>query len=171
MGTKLITSEEMPALGGVYKLAAVINKDGGIIPKIKLSDNAEKITNPSFKNLYRLYDKKTGKAVADLITLRDETVDESKPLTIFHPLETWKRTTVSDFRAEELLHKIVERGKLVYKFPPLTDLREYARQELSAFWEEYLRIDMPALYKVDLSEKLHALKTGMISEIRERSAE
>lgn len=171
VGTKLITSEEMPALGGVYKLAAVINKDGEIIPKIKLSDNAEKITNPSFKNLYRLYDKKTGKAVADLITLRGETVDESKPLTIFHPLETWKRTTVTDFRAAELLHKIVEKGKLVYTFPSLTDLREFAKQELSAFWEEYLRIDMPALYKVDLSEKLHALKTEMISEIREKSAE
>ena len=170
VGTKLITSEEMPALGGVYKLAAVIGKNGEIIPKIKLSDNAEKITNPSFKNLYRLYDKKTGKAVADLITLRDETVDETKPLTIFHPLETWKRTTVSEFRAEELLHKIVEQGKLVYTFPPLTDLREYAQRELSAFWEEYLRIDMPALYKVDLSEKLHALKTKMISEIRDGNA-
>lgn len=171
VGTKLITSEEMPALGGVYKLAAVINKDGEIIPKIKLSDNAEKITNPSFKNLYRLYDKKTDKAVADLITLRGETVDESKPLTIFHPLETWKRTTVTDFRAVELLHKIVEKGKLVYTFPSLADLREFAKQELSAFWEEYLRIDMPALYKVDLSEKLHALKTEMISEIREKNAE
>ena len=171
VGTKLITSEEMPALGGVYKLAAVINKDGEIIPKIKLSDNAEKITNPSFKNLYRLYDKKTNKAVADLITLRGETVDENKPLTIFHPLETWKRTTVTDFRAVELLHKIVEKGKLVYTFPSLTDLREFAKRELSAFWEEYLRIDMPALYKVDLSEKLHALKTKMISDIREKNAD
>ena len=171
VGTKLITSEEMPALGGVYKMSAVIGKDGTIVPKIKLSDNAEKITNPSFKNLYRLYDKKTNKAIADLITLRGETVDETKPLTIFHPLETWKRTTVSDFRAEELLHKIVENGKLVYEFPRLTDLREYAQKELSTFWEEYLRIDMPALYKVDLSEKLHALKTKMISDIREKNAE
>lgn len=170
VGTKLITSEEMPALGGVYKMSAVIGKDGTIVPKIKLSDNAEKITNPSFKNLYRLYDKKTNKAIADLITLRGETVDETKPLTIFHPLETWKRTTVSDFRAEELLHKIVENGKLVYEFPRLTDLREYAQKELSTFWEEYLRIDMPALYKVDLSEKLHALKTKMISDIREKNA-
>ena len=171
VGTKLITSEEMPALGGVYKLAAVVKEDGTIVPKIKLSDNAEKITNPSFKNLFRLYDKKTGKAVADIITLRGETVDESKPLTIFHPLETWKRTTVTNFRAEELLHKIVENGKLAYKFPKLTELREFAQKELSAFWEEYLRIDMPALYKVDLSEKLHKLKTDMISEIREKNAE
>ena len=171
VGTKLITSEEMPALGGVYKLAAVVKEDGTIVPKIKLSDNAEKITNPSFKNLFRLYDKKTGKAVADIITLRGETVDESKPLTIFHPLETWKRTTVTNFRAEELLHKIVENGKLAYEFPKLTELREFAQKELSAFWEEYLRIDMPALYKVDLSEKLHKLKTDMISEIREKNAE
>ena len=171
VGTKLITSEEMPALGGVYKLAAVVKEDGTIVPKIKLSDNAEKITNPSFKNLFRLYDKKTGKAVADIITLRGETVDESKPLTIFHPLETWKRTTVTNFRAEELLHKIVENGKLSYEFPKLTELREFAQKELSAFWEEYLRIDMPALYKVDLSEKLHKLKTDMISEIREKNAE
>lgn len=161
----------MPALGGVYKLAAVVKEDGTIVPKIKLSDNAEKITNPSFKNLFRLYDKKTGKAVADIITLRGETVDESKPLTIFHPLETWKRTTVTNFRAEELLHKIVENGKLAYEFPKLTELREFAQKELSAFWEEYLRIDMPALYKVDLSEKLHKLKTDMISEIREKNAE
>ena len=151
-------------------VSAAVVENGEMIPKIKLSDNAEKITNPSFKNLFRLYDKKTGKAVADLITLRDETVDESKPLTIFHPLETWKRTTVTDFRAEELLHKIVENGKLVYEFPKLTELRDYAQKELSTFWEEYLRIDMPALYKVDLSEKLHKLKTDMISEIREKNA-
>lgn len=170
VGTKLITSEEMPALGGVYKLSAIIEKDGKVVPKIKLSDNAEKITNPSFKNLYRLYDKKTNKAIADLITLRDETVDETKPLTIFHPLETWKRKTITNFRAEELLHKIVEKGQLIYEFPPLVDLREYAQKELSAFWEEYLRIDMPALYKVDLSAKLHDLKTKMISDIREKNA-
>ena len=91
VGTKLITSQEMPALGGVYKLAAVFREDGTMIPKIKLSDNAAKITNPSFKNLFRLYDKESGMAIADLITMREEAVEEEQPLTIFHPLETWKR--------------------------------------------------------------------------------
>lgn len=166
VGTKLITSEEMPALGGVYKLAAVIEKDGKVVPKIKLSDNAAKITNPSFKNLYRLYDKADGMAIADLITMREETIDESKPLTIFHPLEIWKRITVKNFRAEPLLHTIVEKGKLVYEFPKLMEIQAFSKKELAKFWEEYLRLDMPQLYKVDLSERLHALKSKMLDEIR-----
>lgn len=165
VGTKLITSQEMPALGGVYKLAAVVREDGTMIPKIKLSDNAAKITNPSFKNLFRLYDKESGMAIADLITMREEAVEE-QPLTIFHPLETWKRTTVKNFRAEPLLHTIVKRGKLVYEFPELLEVQAFSKAELSKFWEEYLRLDMPELYKVDLSEKLHALKSKMLDEIR-----
>lgn len=166
VGTKLITSQEMPALGGVYKLAAVVREDGTMIPKIKLSDNAAKITNPSFKNLFRLYDKESGMAIADLITMREEAVEEEQPLTIFHPLETWKRTTVKNFRAEPLLHTIVKRGKLVYEFPELMEVQAFSKAELSKFWEEYLRLDMPELYKVDLSEKLHALKSKMLDEIR-----
>lgn len=166
VGTKLITSQEMPALGGVYKLAAVVREDGTMIPKIKLSDNAAKITNPSFKNLFRLYDKESGMAIADLITMREEAVEEDRPLTIFHPLETWKRTTVKNFRAEPLLHTIVKRGKLVYEFPELMEVQAFSKAELSKFWEEYLRLDMPELYKVDLSEKLHALKSKMLDEIR-----
>ena len=98
--------------------------------------------------------------------VRDEHIDESKPLTIFHPLETWKRTTVRNFRAEPLLHTVVEKGKLVYRFPSLMDVRAFSKAELSKFWEEYLRLDMPQLYKVDLSEKLHALKSRMLDEIR-----
>lgn len=166
VGTKLITSQEMPALGGVYKLAAVVREDGTMIPKIKLSDNAAKITNPSFKNLFRLYDKESGMAIADLITMREEAVEEEQPLTIFHPLETWKRTTVKNFRAEPLLHTIVKRGKLVYEFPELMEVQAFSKAELSKFWEEYLRLDMPELYKVDLSEQLHALKSKMLDEIR-----
>lgn len=166
VGTKLITSQEMPALGGVYKLAAVFREDGTMIPKIKLSDNAAKITNPSFKNLFRLYDKESGMAIADLITMREEAVEEEQPLTIFHPLETWKRTTVKNFRAEPLLHTIVKRGKLVYEFPELMEVQAFSKAELSKFWEEYLRLDMPELYKVDLSEKLHVLKSKMLDEIR-----
>jgi nicotinate phosphoribosyltransferase len=166
VGTKLITSEDLPALGGVYKLAAVIEKDGTVVPKIKLSDNTAKITNPSFKNLYRLYDKENGMAIADLITLYDETVNEDEPLTLFHPVETWKTHEVDNFRVEPLRHTIVKNGELVYAFPKLKEIREFSKTELSKFWEEYLRLDMPQLYKVDLSKKLHALKISMIDGIR-----
>ncbi len=167
VGTKLITSEDLPALGGVYKLAAVFDAEGNATPKIKLSDNTAKITNPSFKRLYRLYDKENGMAIADLITLRDEEVDDSKPLTLFHPVETWKTHEVENFRVEELQQTIVKGGKLVYEFPALMDVQKYSKGELAKFWEEYLRLDMPQLYKVDLSDKLHDLKFGMIDKIRQ----
>lgn len=166
VGTKLITSEDLPALGGVYKLSAVFDEEGRVTPKIKLSDNTAKITNPAFKNLYRLYDRENGMAIADLITLRDEQVDDTKPLTIFHPVETWKRHEVENFRAEPLLHTIVEKGKLVYEFPTLQEIQAFSKKELSLFWEEYLRLDMPQVYKVDLSDKLHTLKIKMIDDIR-----
>ncbi len=169
VGTKLITSEDLPALGGVYKLAAVINKDGSVTPKIKLSDNSEKTTNPSFKNVYRLYDKDSGMAIADLITLRGETVNENEPLTIFHPIETWKKHTVENFHAEELLKPIVSQGKLVYEFPKLLDVKAFSLAQKEKFWEEYLRLDMPQTYKVDLSTKLHTLKTEMIDSIRSKN--
>lgn len=171
VGTRLITSEDLPALGGVYKLAAVIDKDGNITPKIKLSDNTAKITNPAFKNLYRLYDTKNGMAIADLITLRDEEVDESKPLTLFHPVETWMEHEVENFRAEPLLHTIVKDGKLVYEFPPLLEVQAFSKQQLGKFWEEYLRLDVPQLYKVDLSKKLHNLKHSMMDGIRKKAKE
>ncbi len=169
VGTKLITSEDLPALGGVYKLSAVFEKDGTVTPKIKLSDNTAKITNPAFKNLYRLYDKENGMAIADLITLRDEEICEDKPLTIFHPVETWKKHEVENFRAEALQHTIVKDGKLVYEFPTLLEIQAYSKKELSKFWEEYLRLDVPQVYKVDLSEKLHALKTEMIDNIHSKN--
>ena len=168
VGTKLITSKDMPALGGVYKLAAIVNEDGTFEPKIKLSDNAEKITNPAFKCLYRLYDKDSGMAIADLITLHDEVVEEDKPLTIFHPIETWKQYEIDNFRVEKLQHTIVKGGKLVYEFPKLKDVQAFSKAELSKFWEEYLRLDLPQTYKVDLSSKLHSLKIGMIDEIRKK---
>ena len=166
VGTKLITSEDLPALGGVYKLSAVVEKDGTFTPKIKLSDNTEKVTNPSFKRLYRLYDKDSGMAIADLITLRDEVIEEGKPLTIFHPLETWKRITVENFRVEELQYPIVKGGKAVYEFPSLLDIQAFSKKRLESFWEEYLRLDMPQVYKVDLSKNLLELKVNMIAQIR-----
>lgn len=167
VGTKLITSEDLPALGGVYKLSAVFEKDGTITPKIKLSDNTEKVTNPSFKSLYRLYDKDTNMAIADLITLHEEQVDESKPLTLFHPIETWKKHELDNFYVEKLQHEIVKNGKLVYTFPTLQEIQTFSKNELSKFWEEYLRLDMPQVYKVDLSSKLHELKISMISKIHD----
>jgi nicotinate phosphoribosyltransferase len=169
VGTKLITSEDLPALGGVYKMSAVIEKDGTVTPKIKLSDNTAKITNPAFKSLYRLYDKENGMAIADLITVKGEEVDEEKPLTLFHPVETWKRYEVENFRAEELLHLSVKDGKAVYTFPKLQEIQAYSKGELEKFWEEYLRLDMPQVYKVDLSDKLHTLKIKMIDEIRQNT--
>lgn len=170
IGTKLITSEDLPSLGGVYKLSSVMDENGEMQPKIKLSDNTAKITNPGFKKLYRLYDRANGMAIADLITLREETVDETTPLTLFDPIETWKTHEAENFIAEPLQHTIVQGGKLVYAFPALTDVREFSKERLSRFWEEYLRLDMPQLYRVDLSKRLHALKTGMIDEIRRQNA-
>ena len=168
VGTKLITSEDLPALGGVYKLSAVFEKDGTVTPKIKLSDTSEKVTNPAFKNLYRLYDKESGMAIADLITLREENAPKGEPITIFHPIDTWKRCEVRDFYAEELLKTIVKGGKLVYEFPTLMQAQAFSKAEKEKFWEEYLRLDMPQVYKVDLSEKLYDLKKSMIDEIRSK---
>ena len=166
VGTKLITSADMPALGGVYKLAAVI-EDGEIIPKIKLSDNSAKITNPGFKTIYRIYGK-DGMAEADLIALRSEAFDTSKPLTIVHPVERWKKLTFEpgEYTMKELPVKVIENGKLVGTMPPLKEIVAYAKKEKETFWDEYKRIDKPHIYKVDLSDELYTLKTNMINAIR-----
>ena len=169
VGTKLITSEDLPALGGVYKLAGVFGENGELTPKIKLSDNTAKITNPGFKSLYRLYDRENGMAIADLITLHEEEVDDTKPLNLFHPVETWKEHEVENFRAELLQQTIVKGGKLVYEFPKLMEVQAYSKAQLAKFWEEYLRLDVPQVYKVDLSNKLHSLKIGMIDGIRKKN--
>ena len=166
VGTKLITSADMPALGGVYKLAAVI-EDGEIIPKIKLSDNSAKITNPGFKTIYRIYGK-DGMAEADLIALRGEAFDTSKPLTIVHPVERWKKLTFEpgEYTMKELPIKVIENGKLVGAMPSLKEIVAYAKKEKETFWDEYKRIDKPHIYKVDLSDDLYTLKTNMINAIR-----
>ena len=166
IGTKLITSADMPALGGVYKLAGVFNADGSVTPKIKVSETSAKITNPGFKKVVRIYDGKTKKAEADLIMLKDEVIDTSKPLTITHPLETWKKITFENYSIKELTCQIVKDGKLVYNMPKLKQIKEYAKGEMATFWDEYLRIDSPHIYKVDLSDKLLALKTSMLENIR-----
>lgn len=161
VGTKLITSADMPALGGVYKLAAVY-EDGQEIPKIKLSDTTEKITNPSFKDVYRIYDKKSGKAIADLIVRMGEEIAEDKPLTIFHPVDTWKRKTLTDFTVRPLRKKIMEWGTVTEDLPSLREHAAYFRREYARFWEEYTRQDMPHIYKVDLSSALYELKRSMV---------
>lgn len=165
IGTKLITSADMPSLGGVYKLAGVV-ENGRIIPKIKVSDNSAKITNPGFKTFYRIYDKKTGKAEADLIALRGEEVDFAKPLTIYHPIERWKKTTFTDYEVRELPICVVENGRLVLDLPRVKDIAAYAKAEMNSFWDEYKRIDQPQIYKVDLSDGLYELKHDMLEKIR-----
>jgi len=160
VGTRLITSEDCPALGGVYKMSAEIR--GGIVtPKMKLSDNPEKTTNPGIKKVSRLYDI-AGKAIADLVQLADEHIDTGRPLTIFDPLAPYKRMTLTDFTARELLVPIFVNGECVYESPPVAEIRSYAAQELATFWDEYKRVRNPHVYKVDLSDGLYALKQRML---------
>jgi nicotinate phosphoribosyltransferase len=156
----------MPALGGVYKLAGVVEKDGTITPKIKISETSAKITNPGFKKIVRIYDGESLKAEADLIMLFDEEIDTTKPLTISHPIETWKKMTFNNYKVKELTTKIVENGKLIYNFPSVKEIAKFAKSEKDSFWDEYTRLDRPHIYKVDLSDKLLKLKTEMLSSIR-----
>lgn len=166
VGTKLITSADMPSLGGVYKLSCLYPAGGGEVPKIKLSDNSDKITNPAFKDVWRIYDKKTGKAEADLIVVRGEVPDESKPLTIFHPKETWKRTTFTDYTVRPLTVQVIRGGELAMPLPSLADICAYAAREKESFWDEYKRNDNPHVYKVDLSQRLFDIKNQLIESIR-----
>ncbi len=161
IGTKLITSAPRPALGGVYKLAAIQNEKGEWEPRMKFSDTPEKITNPGFKTLFRIYDEK-GMAAADLIALRGESIDTSKPLTIFHPIETWKKTTFEKYSVRELQVPIFERGKQVYKVPNLKDTIEFAQKSKSEFSEEHKRLINPHSYKIDLSDKLYDLRKELM---------
>ena len=167
VGTKLITSADMPALGGVYKLAAAEDDNGKIVPKIKISENVEKITNPGFKNVYRVYDKSTGMAEADFIFLRDEPpVDVSKPLVLTHPTERWKSITFENYELKALQKDIIIGGKVVYETPSLKEIKAYAEREMASFWDEYKRLDKPHVYKVDLSDALYELKNEMLDDIR-----
>ncbi len=164
VGERLITAKSDPVFGAVYKLVA-IEKNGIIIPKIKVSDNLEKITNPHVKNIYRISDNK-GMMQADLITLYDETIDISKPLTIFDPQATWKRKIFTDYKVKQLLNTIFEKGKLVYQLPPLKDIKEYVENQKKYTWDEIKRFDHPHKYYVDLSEKLYNLKQEMLKSQR-----
>ena len=163
VGERMITSASDPIFGGVYKMSA-IERDGKIEPKIKLSENVIKITNPCFKKVWRLFDRDTGKAIADLITLADETVDDSKSYELFDPDHTWKRKTVSNFVARPLLHKIFDNGKCIYESPSLKEIRNYCSEQVDTLWEEVLRFENPHKYYVDLSQNLWNEKQKLLDE-------
>ena len=162
VGERLITAKSEPVFGGVYKLAAVENDDGSITPKIKISENIGKITNPHFKKLYRFYGNDTGKAIADYLCVYDETVDDSGDMVIFDPEATWKTKTVYDFTAKELQVPIFKNGELVYKCPNLHEVRAYCLEQVDTLWDEVKRFDNPHDYYVDLSQKLWDIKYGLL---------
>ena len=169
VGERLITSRGAPVFGGVYKLCAIEEADGTLLPKIKVSENVGKITNPGFKKVYRLYNRETGMAEADYICLHDETVDDSAPLELCDPQARWKRKTLENFEAVELAVPVFRGGELVYALPPLKEIRRYCAYQVSTLWPEVKRFDYPHQYYVDLSEKLMALKDGMLTEHGRRS--
>lgn len=162
VGERLITAKSEPVFGGVYKLAAIEEPDGTVVPKIKISENVEKITNPHHKKLYRFYAKDTGKAIADYLTVYDEVVDDSKDMTIFDPDATWKTKRVYNFTARELQVPVFKDGKLVYKLPSLEEIRAYCLAQVDTLWDEVKRFDNPQTYFVDLSQKLWDIKYDLL---------
>jgi nicotinate phosphoribosyltransferase len=164
VGERLITAKSDPVFGGVYKLAAVENENGEIIPKIKVSENVVKITNPHFKKVYRLYGRDTGKAIADYMCVWDETVDDSKDMTIFDPDAIWKQKNVYNFEARELLVPIFKNGELVYNKPTLPEIQRYCAEQVDTLWNEVKRFDNPHNYYVDLSQKLWDIKQDLLMQ-------
>ena len=162
VGERLITARSEPVFGCVYKLAAVEDEAGNIIPKIKVSENVGKITNPHFKKVYRFYGNDTGKAIADYICLHDEVVDDSRDLEIFDPQATWKRKNIYNFTAKELLVPIFQNGELVYDMPSLPDIQKYCAAQVDTLWDEVQRFDNPHTYYVDLSQKLWDIKYALL---------
>jgi len=161
VGERLITARSEPVFGGVYKLTA-IEDDGVIVPRIKVSENTSKITNPHFKKLYRFFDKDSGKAIADELCVYDETIDESAPHTIFDPHATWKRTTLTGFYAKELLVPVFRGGELVYELPGIEQIRSYCASQVDSLWDEVTRFENPHDYYVDLSQKLWDIKWQLL---------
>ena len=164
VGERLITARSEPVFGCVYKLVAVEDKDGNVVPKIKISENVGKITTPHFKKLYRFYGRDTGKAIADYLCVYDETVDDSDKMTIFDPEATWKRKEVYHFEARELLVPIFKNGELVYKQPSLEEIRAYCAAQVDTLWDEVKRFDNPHRYYVDLSQKLYDIKQELLTK-------
>lgn len=166
VGERLITSKSSPVFGGVYKLVAVENENGEIIPKIKISENVAKITTPGFKQVYRLYEKDTSHAIADVITMHDEVIESQSSYELFDPEHTWKRKTITDFYARPLLKQIFKHGEKVYENPSLEALREYCKIEIDGLWDEVKRFENPHTYYVDMSKKLWQLKQDMLEQCR-----
>jgi nicotinate phosphoribosyltransferase len=163
VGDKLITAHSEPVFNGVYKLVAIEDQHGNIIPKIKISDNTDKITTPNFKKLYRLFDNE-GKAIADQICVYDETIDDSEPLEIFDPEAIWKKQVLTNYTAKELMVPIFKNGELIYDMPSLNEIREYCAQQIDTLWEEVKRFSNPHVYYVDMSKKLWDIKQDMINK-------
>lgn len=166
VGERLITASSEAIFGGVYKLVGIYDKNGNLIPKIKISDTFEKITNPSFKEIWRLYEIGDNHPLADVITLEDEVIEDNVPIEIFDPLDPTKRKVITNFHTKKLLVPIYEKGKLVYKLPTLQQIRRNCQKNVEELWEEIRRLDNPHTYYVDLSQKLWDLKTQMIKEAR-----
>ena len=164
VGERLITSRSESVFGGVYKLVGVEDEQGNILPKIKISENIEKITTPCFKQLYRLFSKETGMAIADLITLHDEVIDENEPYTLFDPLHTWKEKVVTDYKAVPLLKPIFLNGKLVYNKPETKEIRAYCRDQMDLLWDEVKRFENPHEFYVDYSKKLWEIKHNLLKK-------
>ncbi len=161
VGERLITAKSHPVFGGVYKLVA--KEEGGeVVPKIKISENPEKITTPHFKKVYRIFDKASGRAIADQITVYDEVIDENEPLTLFDPTETWKTKVVTDYRVKELLVPIFVGGECVYELPKIIEIQQYCKEQVETLWEEVKRFENPHRYYVDLSRKLWDIKHGLL---------
>ncbi len=163
VGERLITAKSEPVFGGVYKLVA-LETDGKLIPKIKISENVEKITNPGFKHVYRLYDKKTGKARGDVITLADEKIPELEEYEIFDPNAVWKRTKIRDYYVRDLRVQLFDKGRCVYESPSVDEIKDYCQQQMETLWDETLRFENPQTYYVDLSQKLWDTKNQLLSE-------
>ena len=164
VGERMITAKSEPVFGGVYKVCAVEDAQGKIIPKIKVSENVGKITNPHYKKVWRFYGRDTGKAIADYLSVYDETVDDSGDFEIFDPDNVWKRKVVYDFEARELQVPIFQKGKLVYDLPDLETIRAYCAEQVDTLWDEVKRFDNPHAYYVDLSQKLWDIKQAMLLE-------
>ncbi len=167
VGERLITSKSEPVFGGVYKLVGVEDENGEIIPKIKISENVAKITTPAFKQVYRLYSRENSQAIADVLTLADEVIDDHSPYEIFDPEHSWKRKTVTDFYARPLLKRIFDHGECVYECPDLNVLREYCKMEIDGLWDEVKRFENPHQYYVDMSQKLWDIKYDLLSKFKE----
>ena len=163
VGERLITAASSPVFGGVYKIVAV-EENGIPIPRIKLSENVAKITTPCAKKVYRLFDNKTNKAIADVVTLFDEEIDQSKPYELFDPIHTWKKKTVTDYTAKPLLVKMFESGKLIYNNPDINDIKKYCNEQVDTLWEELKRFENPHRYYVDLSSRLWNEKQRLLDE-------